>query len=286
MKERLTTIILILILIAGLSLLLYPELSNYWNQFHQSRAVASYNELVENLDNSEYEKFLEEAKAYNESLLDKKTLFDPLNDEESERYYNTLDVTGTGIMGYIDIPSINVTLPIYHGTDTEVLQIAVGHLEWSSLPVGGENTHCVLSGHRGLPSAKLFTSIDRLVEGDQFYLSILGDILAYEVDEIRIVLPEEMDSLQIIEGQDLCTLVTCTPYGVNTQRLLVRGHRVEISELINVSAEATKINPLLVALFIALLIVIILIVVLFIVTRDKNKKRYRFRVGGKHESSK
>lgn len=226
MKKHLTTIVLIIMLIAGLSLLLYPTISDYWNSFHQTRAIASYENQVNNIDEEQKQQMLKLAKEYNERLVGMVDRW-KLSAEEYEYYESILDVTGTGIMGYVEIPNIKVQLPVYHGTNQEVLQIAVGHVEGSSLPVGGIGTHSVLSGHRGLSSAKLFTDIDQLTEGDIFRFSVLGETLTYQVDQIHIVLPDEINDLEIDRDMDYCTLVTCTPYGVNSHRLLVRGHRIE-----------------------------------------------------------
>lgn len=209
--------------------MLYPTVSNLWNRAHQSRAIATYSEQVEKLDDSENQDMLKAARKYNKSLL-KKSDHWKLSKKDKKKYESLLDISGTGIMGYIEIPKIDCSLPIYHGTDEGALQIAIGHLEGSSLPVGGKSTHCVLSGHRGLPSARLFTDLDQMEEGDLFILNVLGKKLAYEVDQIRVVLPEETSDLEITEGEDLCTLVTCTPYGINTHRLLVRGHRTKYVE--------------------------------------------------------
>ena len=234
-------IILCLILLAGLCLILYPSISDWWNSFHQSRAIASYVEDVENTSEEERQECLEAAHAYNRMLSQAGNSF-ILSEEEERKYRSLLDVSGTGIMGYIRIPSIAVDLPVYHGTDESVLQIAVGHIAGSSLPVGGSGTHCLLSGHRGLPSAKLFTDLDQLVEGDVFLLMVLGETLTYQVDQIRIVLPEEVEELAIEEGKDYCTLITCTPYGINTHRILVRGRRIENMEGETVvTAEAVRI---------------------------------------------
>ena len=226
MKNKLINIFLILALVAGLSLLLYPTVSDYWNSLHASQAVASYDQAVKSMDEDKYDELLQRAGQYNRDLFLRGTLF-ALTDEEREDYNSQLDIDGSGVMGYIEIPTIKVSLPIYHGTSDDVLQVAVGHLEWSSLPVGGESTHCVLSGHRGLPSAKLFTNLDQLAEGDLFVIRTLDEVLTYEVDRILIVLPSELQALAAEEGKDLCTLVTCTPYGVNSHRMLVRGHRVD-----------------------------------------------------------
>ena len=228
-RKHISTIFIILIFLVGLGFISYPTVSNLWNQAHQSRAIATYTEQVEKLDDSSNKEMLKAARKYNKELL-KKADHWKLSKKDKKKYESLLDVSGTGIMGYIEIPKIACSLPVYHGTDEGALQIAIGHLEGSSLPVGGKSSHCVLSGHRGLPSARLFTDLDQMEEGDTFILNILGHKLAYEVDQIKVVLPEEMSDLEIQEGKDLCTLVTCTPYGINTHRLLVRGHRVKYVE--------------------------------------------------------
>ena len=225
MRKHLSTIVLVILLLIGLSLLLYPTVSDYWNSFHQTRAIATYAENVAALDNASYDAIWDAARQYNRNLCSRSNNF-LLSEEQKAEYESLLDISGQGVMGYIEIPEIDVSLPIYHGTEDPVLQVAVGHLEWTSLPVGGESTHCVLSGHRGLPSAKLFTDLDKLREGDTFLLRVLDEILTYEVDQILIVEPQDTAALEIAEGEDYCTLVTCTPYGINTHRLLVRGHRV------------------------------------------------------------
>lgn len=277
MKSKKSTILLLLVFLIGLSLLLYPSFSNYWNSFHQSRPIASYSDAVSDLDEASYEQYLTEARKYNEELLTKTNRFQP-TEEEHARYEKLLDVTGTGIMGYIEIPSIDVSLPIYHGVEDTVLQIAAGHIEGSSLPVGGESTHCVLSGHRGLPSAKLFTDLDELTEGDIFIVHVLDEVLTYEVDQIHIVEPEDLDLLQIEEGQDLCTLVTCTPYGINTHRLLVRGHRIENLDGASsrIPADAVQIDPVVVAPVVAAPLLVILLIWILISSakkKQRNKKK-------------
>ncbi len=272
MKKKLSTILLILAFIAGLSLLLYPTVSDYWNSLHASKAVADYGGDVNRLDRAQYDEMWQEATAYNQILREKSDSF-YLTDEQKEQYEALLDIGGTGIMGYIEIPNIDLSLPIYHGTEDSVLQIAVGHLEWSSLPVGGVGTHCVLSGHRGLPSAKLFTNLDQLADGDVFVLRVLDEVLTYQVDKILIVEPEDTDALKVEEGQDLCTLVTCTPYGVNSHRLLVRGHRVENEaqvSTIRVISDAIQIEPLIVAPVVAMPVLLILLIVLL---ASGNKKK-------------
>lgn len=264
-----STIFLFLLLLVGLSLLLYPTFSDYWNSFHSSQAISTYAENVANLDEKKYDELWFAAWAYNRSLLERSSEF-TLSEEQYAQYLELLNVSGLGIMGYIEIPEISVSLPIYHGTDESVLQIAVGHLEWSSLPVGGESSHCVLSGHRALPSAKLFTDLDKLREGDIFMLRVLDEVLTYEVDKISIVEPSQVSALQVIEGEDLCTLVTCTPYGINTHRLLVRGHRIENiaeSRSIRVTADAIQIEPLIVAPIVAVPILLLLLVLLLLPKR-------------------
>ena len=225
----LLTALLVLALLAGLSLLLYPTVSDWWNSMHQSRAIASYVESVVELDEEQYDAVWQAAQEYNAALPDDDTRFLP-GEEEQALYETLLNVGGDGIMGYVEIEKIDVLLPIYHGTNEEVLQVAIGHIEGSSLPVGGAGTHTVISGHRGLPSARLFTDLDQLDEGDTFMLHILDETLTYEVDQIRIVEPDDISNLALEAGADYCTLVTCTPYGVNSHRLLVRGHRVETPE--------------------------------------------------------
>lgn len=271
MRKHLSTVILVFLLLIGLSLLLYPTVSDYWNSFHQTRAIATYAENVAKLDNNQYDQLWEEARAYNEALCFRSNPY-YLSEEQKAQYESLLDVSGLGVMGYIEIPEIDVSLPIYHGTEESVLQVAVGHLEWTSLPVGGESTHCVLSGHRGLPSAKLFTDLDRLREGNIFLLRVLDEVLTYEVDQILIVEPQDTAPLEIVEGQDYCTLVTCTPYGINTHRLLVRGHRIDnIEEVktVRVTADAVQIEPMLVAPMVAIPILLVLLLLLLLPRRRK-----------------
>ena len=244
MKKHLPTVLLVLVLIVGLSLLLYPTFSDWWNSMHQSRAIATYAESVAELDAVQYDSIWASARAYNESLLMKPNRF-YLTDEEKAEYAALMDVAGSGVMCYIEIPRLNEMMPVYHGTDEAVLQVAVGHVEGSSLPTGGAGTHCVLSGHRGLPSAKLFTNLDQLVEGDTFMLHVLDETLTYEIDQILTVLPDDVSALEIDPEMDLCTLVTCTPYGVNTHRLLVRGHRVDTVEVktpVRLAADAVEVE--------------------------------------------
>ncbi|MDD7341363.1 MAG: class C sortase, partial [Firmicutes bacterium] len=272
-KGNFITLLLVLILLVGLSLLLYPSVSDYWNSLHQTRAIAAYAEEVANLNQDQYDEIWAAAESYNASLTNRDNTY-LLDDAQKEEYQQLLNVSGLGIMGYIEIPSIDCSLPIYHGTEESVLQIAVGHLEWSSLPVGGMSTHCVLSGHRGLPSAKLFTNLDKLQAGDIFMLRVLDEVLTYEVDQILIVEPQETAALQIEEGKDYCTLVTCTPYGINTHRLLVRGHRIENMEeakTIRVTADAIQIEPLLVAPVVAIPMLLLLLILLLLPKRPQKK---------------
>lgn len=272
-KRTLSTILLIVGFLVGLSLLLYPTVSDYWNSMHQSRAITSYAEHVADIDDSLYESLWAGAQAYNASLLEKADRF-TLSDEDLAEYEQMLSVPGTNVIGYIEIDKINCYLPIYHGTDDAVLQVGVGHLEGTSLPVGGASTHCVLSGHRGLPSAKLFTDLDQLEVGDTFVLYVLDETLTYEVDQIRIVEPTDLSDLAIEEGKDYCTLMTCTPYGINTHRLLVRGHRVEnAASTLRVPADAMQIEPMTVAPLVAVPILILLLLGLLVKTRRRRHSR-------------
>jgi sortase A len=248
-------ILIIGVITAGVVLMLYPPVSYWWNGMHESRAIASYVEKVADSSAEDSQRMWDEASAYNQSLLAEADRFRP-TPEEDMRYRAALDITGTGIMGYVNIPSIRVHLPIYHGTDPTILQIAVGHMEGSSLPVGGEGTHCVISGHTGLPSAKLFTDLTKVQEGDTFTLSVLDQTLTYQVDQILVVLPEETDALAIDPDQDYCTLVTCTPYGVNSHRLLVRGHRIPtVPDDRGITADAVQVEPIYIVPYLAAVLV-------------------------------
>ncbi len=272
-KSGFSTIILIIVFLVGLSLLLYPTISDYWNSLHQSRAIAEYAEEVANLDDELYAKILSDAQEYNEALLENIDRYS-MSDAERAEYSSLLNVSGSGVIGYIEIPIIGCSLPIYHGTSEAVLQIGVGHIEGSSLPVGGVGSHCVLSGHRGLPSARLFTDLDKLDTGDTFILRVLDETLTYEVDQILIVLPNEMDALEIDPKEDYCTLVTCTPYGRNTHRLLVRGHRVENQEeakTVRVTADALQIEPVIVAPLVAVPMLLTLLIIMLINTHRRKK---------------
>lgn len=273
LTDRKTTALLFILLIAGLSLLLYPIVSDFINTSSASKAIMSYDEEVLKLEKQKYDEMWAEATEYNLSLIGRENEY-LLSDEQQAQYNSLLDLTGTGIMGYIEIPNIRCSIPIYHGTAETILQIAIGHLDWSSLPTGGENTHCVLSGHRGLPSAKLFSDLDKIVEGDIFMLRILDEVLTYEVDKISIVEPQETSTLEIEQGKDYCTLVTCTPYGVNSHRLLVRGHRVENLKkyTITLVSEGQQIDPLIVAPVVAMPVLIALFIRLMVPGKRKNYK--------------
>lgn len=273
-RKNFSTVLLLVTLMIGISLLLYPTISDYWNSFHQSRAIAGYAEAVAEMDTVDYEKIWNDAVEYNKELQ-KRSNHWFLTEEQQEEYESMLNVSGNGIMGYIEIPLIKVSLPIYHGVDEGILQVAIGHIEGSSLPVGGKGSHCVISGHRGLPSAKLFTDLDQLAEGDIFMLRVLDETLTYEVDQILIVEPNDMSSLEFDEEKDYCTLVTCTPYGINSHRLLVRGHRVanlEESEEIRVTADAQQIDLVLITPALAGILLVLLLLGTFVWNRVRSRR--------------
>ena len=235
------TWLLVLVLFTGLGIMAYPTISTWWNTLHASHAITTYSNAVSASDQEKLSRMLEEAHAYNSRLMNKENPY-LMTDEDLEEYNALLDLSGTGIMGYISIPSIGVEYPIYHGVDDAVLQTAIGHIEWSSLPVGGESTHAAVSGHRGMPGAKLFSDLDKMKEGDSFTITILNQTIRYEVDQIRIVEPDDVSELEVVPGKDYCTLTTCTPYAINTHRLLIRGLRIteETGEL-TVPAEALRV---------------------------------------------
>ncbi|MDD6344638.1 MAG: class C sortase [Oscillospiraceae bacterium] len=269
--DIISTVILLFILLVGLSVMFYPTVSDWWNSRVQSRAIANYDQTIQHIDPHRYDEIWAEANEYNKKLAE---LYAPFsNADEISGYDDILDLSGTGIMGYITIPVIKVELPVYHGTSAEVLNIAAGHLKGSSLPVGGKNTHAVISAHRGLPSARLFTDLDQLVKGDTFTITILDQIFTYEVEEILIVNPDEMDKLSIIPDGDYVTLMTCTPYGVNTHRLLIRSHRIDTvyEKTVKVIADAVQVDPMLVVPVIAFILLIFLII--FWIVSSKNKPR-------------
>ena len=254
-------------------MILYPSLSNYWNELHQTKAIANYDSVMANISPEDYSHLFEDAMAYNQAL--RKIKFPLMYFDEVPGYDELLNVTGNGIMGYINIEKINVQLPVYHGTGETVLQIAVGHVQGSSLPTGGESTHCVLSAHRGLPSARLFTDLDKLEIGDTFTLSVIDLVLTYQVDQILIVEPNDVEPLYVVEGEDYCTLVTCTPYGVNSHRILVRGTRIENEKQyanVRITADAALIEPVLVAPLVAAPILLVLFVLLMLPKRRKRQE--------------
>ena len=272
---NLSTIALVAIFFVGLSVLLYPTISDFWNEKRQSQAIINYDELIVDIDPEDYSAIFDKADNYNKKIRNMQFPF--LNHKNIEdEYYNTLDVNGDGMMGYITIEKIKVQLPVYHGTSDKVLNSAVGHVEGSSLPIGGKSTHAVLSAHRGLPSAKLFTNLDKMEIGDIFTIRILDRTVTYQVDQILIVLPHETEHLNIVSGEDYCTLVTCTPYGINTHRMLVRGTRIENIEpdrVINVITEAYQIDPLLVTPAVAAPMLGLLLILLIIKSRNPGNKK-------------
>lgn len=270
LKKHLPTALLVIAFCTGLCLLLYPTVSNFWNGLHQSRAIADYARMVKELNRDAYAEVWESAEAYNAKLAETGPRL-VMTEEELEEYGSQLNADGSGLMGYVEIPVINCSLPVYHGTDEAVLQVAAGHLAGTSLPVGGAGTHCVISGHTGLPSAKLFSGLDKLAVGDLFMLHVLDETLTYEVDQVLTVLPDELDALAIEEGKDLCTLMTCTPYGINSHRLLVRGHRVADQELAQAAYGASaRRKGAIVLLCLAAAALLVLLVLL--VARRRRKK--------------
>jgi sortase A len=275
-KKQIPNIIFGVIFLVGLAIFLYPSVSNYINSKHQSRAITNYQTALENVSEEDYSRFWQEARKYNEELASKPMKLS-LNEEELQEYNRILDPTGTGVMGFIEIENIGVNLPIYHGTEESVLQVGIGHLEGTSFPTGTIGTHAVLSGHRGLPSSKLFSDLDQMIVGDTFLLHIMDQTFAYQVDQITIVLPEEVQGLAIDNDQDYVTLVTCTPYGVNTHRLLVRAKRVDYNEetKIIVPADATRYGNIVVAPFIAAPVLVIAFIVYLVMTSKwfRNRKR-------------
>lgn len=274
MKKHSGTILLVLIFFVGLAVMLYPTISDYINQRNQTRVVNSYAQQVDGLSDADYTAYFDAADVFNQEIAaDPDALY---HADHFSTYSTTLDVTGTGIMGYITIPRIGVELPIYHGTSDAVLQVAAGHLEGTSLPVGGESTHAVISAHRGLPSAKLFTNLDQLEVGDTFTITVLDRTLTYEVDNISIILPTETDSLKVVDGKDYVTLMTCTPYGINTHRLLVRGRRITTPDKlkhIRVTSDAIKIEPILTAPIMALPLLLVLLFWLLFAPRKRSSTK-------------
>ena len=289
-KKHWSTVFLLIILLIGAGLVGYPTFADWWNNFHQARAITNYAEQVSQIDDVDYQKMIRDARAYNKELLKKGDSRFNMTDEEREEYNSLLSIDDSGIMGVVEIPKINVSLPIYHGTSEEVLQIAIGHIEGSSLPVGGEGTHCVISGHRGLPSAKIFTDLDQLQEGDIVQITVLDETLTYEIDQIRIVLPNELEELAIDPKKDYLTLVTCTPYGINSHRMLVRGHRIDNPDAgeVRVTSDATQIEPLHVVPVVIGIIAVLLIIFMMISShrRRQNIRAYRNLTLERHEKEK
>ena len=287
MKKKRSTIIAVLAIIAGLSLILYPTVSNILKTIAYNRAIEGFQYSMETLDDALYDEIMAQARDYNARQADREYIMLPFDDVDEEDYYSQLVIPGTDVMGYVVIPKINVSLPIYHGTSDEVLEAGVGHLMGSSLPVGGDGTHSVLSGHSGLPSARLFTDLDQLVEGDTFTIRVLREVLTYEVDDIQIVLPNESAILQIEPDQDYCTLLTCTPYGVNTHRLLVRGHRIPTpeEELAQVAPPPEEQGFRWWIAALAGAIAVALAAVLAVVIRRRRRRRRRRRKKGKHSGA-
>ena len=280
-KEQKVNLILCLIILIGIGLLSYPSVADWWNSIHQTRAIASYATAVSRLDTEEFDRMFEKAEEYNRKLADTGIKWS-MTEGEIQEYNSILDIAESGIMGYIDIPKIRQTLPIYHGTDDAVLQVAIGHLAGTSFPVGGESTHCVVSGHRGLPSARLFSDLDKLVVGDIWTMTILNRTVTYEVDRIRIVEPEDVSELQIAEEKDYCTLLTCTPYGINSHRLLVRGHRIpNLDGDANVTADAMQVDRTMVAIVVAALMLLILVTYFAVISskwyRDHRERQMKKR---------
>ena len=275
-QSKKVTALLFLIFLVGLALVLYPSFSDYWNSMHQSREIASYAEITASISSEEYAEMWEAARAYNETLVENTGSYE-LTPEQEELYGTLLNPTGNGIMGYVEVPSVDIQLPVYHGTGEVELQRGAGHIVWTSLPVGGESTHSVLSSHRGLPAARLFTDLDKLMVGDVFLLQMLDQTLTYEVDQINIVLPENAESLFISPGKDYCTLVTCTPYGINTHRLLLRGHRIENAEgkTVRIVSEAIQIKPMVIAPLLALPMLLGLFVALMLEDTAGSKRAQR-----------
>ncbi len=271
MKRNKIGIFLVLMLFIGICGLLYPSVSQYWNSKTQTRAVENYQQILDSLKPEDYEAFFEEATAYNTALSELKAPL--LEYTKLDGYNRILDVTGTGIMGYITIPKLGVELPLYHGVSTEVLNIACGHVEGSSLPVGGESTHSVLSAHRGLPHARLFTDLDKMELGDTFQITVLDRTVTYQVDQIKVVRPNESSDIQIVPGKDLCTLLTCTPYGINSHRLLVRGRRIDnAAPTMYVTSNAYQIDSLVATPAVAAPILLVLFIVLMVKYRKKGSK--------------
>lgn len=273
LKKHRDTLLLVIILLVGIGVLLYPSVSDYYNTWIQRRAISSYEEKVVSMDTDQYKEIREEAERYNKNLAETGLQWS-MGEEKTEQYNQTLKIDASLAMGYIEIPKLGEKLVIYHGTSEKVLRTGVGHMPGTSLPIGGETSHCVLSGHRGLPSAKLFSDLDKMEEGDTFLIHVLDMTLTYEVDQIRVVEPSDLSQIAMEKGKDYCTLVTCTPYGVNTHRLLVRGHRITNAQGdADVTADALQIEPIYIAPFIAAPILLLLLILLLVSTRKRKNGR-------------
>ena len=270
-RKHLITILIITGLVVGAGLLLYPSVANYWNTFHQTRAIMTYTDAVSSMNEADYDEILSRAWEYN-THLGQTGIQWTMSEAQKQDYESQLRIKGSDVMGYVSIPKINVKLPVYHGTEENVLQTSIGHIEQTSLPVGGENSHCSVSGHRGLPSARLFTDLDKLKEGDTWTVTVLNETLTYEADQIRIVEPADLSELNITADKDYCTLITCTPYGVNTHRLLIRGHRIPNADgNANLTADAIQIEPIYIAPFLAAPILLALLAILLVTTRKTRR---------------
>mgnify|MGYP000847261321 CR=1 FL=1 len=282
MKKHIINFLVVIFLLSGVGLLLYPTVSDLWNSYHQSAAILTYEEKIEKMDTHETDEAYAAAEAYNQTLVKGITPTYRLSEEDKKNYNQLLDVTGTGIMAHVEIPKLGTNVPIYHGTDEAILQVAIGHIPGSSLPVGGQGTHSVISGHRGLPSAKLFTDLDKLKSGDRFKIHVLGKTLTYQVDQSLVVEPDEIDALAIDPEQDYCTLVTCTPYAINTHRLLVRGHRVPNEDESSAPSVTKRVNMLpwlFIGLIIAFLVLFFLLVFLYLRKKEKRRAELRRQTG-------
>lgn len=282
MKRKLKRLFLPLLVLVGLALLLYPQLSDLWNRRTNSVALSGYSKTIREMSDKDYSDVFTAAREYNEELRQMGGYI--LSEEMQERYYSLLDVSGNGIMAYLEIPSISVTIPIYHGTEAGVLQVASGHIEWTSLPVGGVGTHCSVCGHRGLASSKLFTDLPKMETGDVFYVRVLDEYMTYEVDQILTVLPDELEYLDVVSDKDYFTLMTCTPYGINTHRLLVRGHRISNSAeggKVYITSEATEIKPTVVAPIITIPFLLLMLLPSPKPKANRRKSKKQWRTGSK-----
>ena len=276
MKRRLTTILIVFVFFIGLGLMLYPTVSDLINRAHQSYAINAYDELISKMSKEDFRKVLSDARSYNKTVTTNEFPRDEKDLAGNDDYLKAVNPSGNGMIGYLKIDSIKLRIPIYHTTTEEVLQSGIGHIPTTSLPVGGVSTHAVLTGHRGLPTAKLFTDLDKVKIGDVFLIYVLDDILAYRVDQIKTVLPTDTKDLQIVKGKDYVTLVTCTPYGINTHRLIVRGERIDYNEtvetnIVETTSTVTQTPEQLVA-FVVALAVMVLLLIIFIIRMDKRRK--------------